>query len=299
MSPKLFSNGPSIEQAFQDFLLSREAKFCTPDTLRFYHDTTAKLVEWLIERGVTRARQITVPLVQEYLTEVRARGVKDATVHAHARGARAFLTWMTQAKIHEKMYLPMPRVARKERKALNRQQVEALILGAQTLRDRVLVLLMVDSGLRRAEVAQLNWSDLDRETGKLKVRQGKGRKYRVTFVGVKTLNALSWYHASLIRNKERDPLVQTYQGKRMTGSGIRHALRRLSQRTGVPAHPHLMRRTFAALALRGGVNPIHLQELMGHASLETTRRYIQITEDDLQIAHRKFGPVDCMMEVAA
>jgi site-specific recombinase XerD len=104
MSPKLFSNGPSIEQAFQDFLLSREAKFCTPDTLRFYHDTTAKLVEWLIERGLTRARQITVPLVQEYLAEVRARGVKDATVHAHARGARAFLTWMHQAgSIHNKI----------------------------------------------------------------------------------------------------------------------------------------------------------------------------------------------------
>jgi integrase/recombinase XerD len=56
--------------------------------------------------------------------------------------------------------------------------------------------------------------------------------------------------------------------------------------------PHALRRTFATLALKAGMNPLHLQGLLGHSSLEMTRRYVQMMDEDLVEAHRMYGPVD-------
>ena len=69
-------------------------------------------------------------------------------------------------------------------------------------------------------------------------------------------------------------------------------LRRLSDKTGIYFSSHVLRRSFATLSLRSGMDVIHLQKLMGHSTLEMTRRYTTLLEDDLIIAHNKFGPLD-------
>jgi site-specific recombinase XerD len=75
-------------------------------------------------------------------------------------------------------------------------------------------------------------------------------------------------------------------------NGLRSLLLRISERSGVHIAPHALRRTFATLALKAGMNPLHLQGLLGHSSLEMTRRYVQMMDEDLVEAHRMYGPVD-------
>lgn len=75
-------------------------------------------------------------------------------------------------------------------------------------------------------------------------------------------------------------------------NGLRSILLRISERSGVHIAPHALRRTFATLALKAGMNPLHLQGLLGHSSLEMTRRYVQMMDEDLVEAHRMYGPVD-------
>ena len=67
---------------------------------------------------------------------------------------------------------------------------------------------------------------------------------------------------------------------------------RISERAGIKVTPHALRRTFATLSRRSGMDLLELQALMGHASLEMTKRYIEMLEDDLIEAHRKHGPID-------
>jgi site-specific recombinase XerD len=69
-------------------------------------------------------------------------------------------------------------------------------------------------------------------------------------------------------------------------------MERISARCGVHIAPHDLRRTFATLALRAGMNPLHLQGLLGHSTLEMTRRYVQMVDDDLVEAQRQHGPMD-------
>ena len=87
-------------------------------------------------------------------------------------------------------------------------------------------------------------------------------------------------------------LVQTKHGCRFSFNRLRSCLLRIGERAEIHISPHILRRTFATLSLRSGMNPLHLQGLLGHSSLEMVRRYIQMVDEDLLQAHREHGPVD-------
>lgn len=81
-------------------------------------------------------------------------------------------------------------------------------------------------------------------------------------------------------------------GKRLSPNGLRSALLRIEKRVGIHITPHAFRRTFATLSLRVGMNLILLQAMMGHSSLEMTRKYIQMLDEALVEAHKAHGPVE-------
>jgi site-specific recombinase XerD len=291
----LFRNRIKVDKALELFMASREATMCTPATIDFYQRMLGPLVEWLLDRRVRTIDKVTVPIVQDFLNHVKARGVKDSTVHAYARGARAWLLWANRNGYHpERLFLPMPRVAKRKLPVLSAVEVQTVLNGCKTLRDRAIILLMVDTGLRRLETVNVNWGDLDRKTGVIQVRAGKGRKDRTVVVGNNTREVLEAYRQS-VDHHHKDPLIQTAYGNRMRPTGLREVLRRLSRRTGIKLTPHTLRRTFATLSLRAGVNPMHLQGLMGHATLEQTRKYVVLIDEDLQRAHKLYGPIDRLL----
>ncbi len=95
-----------------------------------------------------------------------------------------------------------------------------------------------------------------------------------------------------ISHEDNTPVFQTQSGTRYKHSGFRHVIRRISERSDIPFSAHDLRRTFATLSLKPGMNVLHLQSLLGHANLEMTRRYVQIVEDDLGESNKEYGPID-------
>jgi len=73
---------------------------------------------------------------------------------------------------------------------------------------------------------------------------------------------------------------------------LRSLLLRIGKKAGIHLSPHALRRTFATLSLQNGMDIVSLQTLLGHSSLETTRRYIQWLDSDLLEDHRKHSPAD-------
>ena len=151
--------------------------------------------------------------------------------------------------------------------------------------------LLVDSGARRSETCSLNWGNIDLNNGLVNIKRGKGGKARSVVVGISTRRDLLKYRRT-VRHEYDDPLFQTSRQRRLTPNGLRSVLVRLSERSGVKVAPHILRRTFATLSLKAGMNPLHLQGLLGHASLEMTKRYILMVDEDLLEAHKEYGPID-------
>ena len=83
-----------ILESYQDFILSRQAALLSPSTIEFYERTVGELISFLSERGIYEPEGITSGLVRCYFSSVAERGVASATVHAHARGTRAFLRFL-------------------------------------------------------------------------------------------------------------------------------------------------------------------------------------------------------------
>ena len=139
----------------------------------------------------------------------------------------------------------------------------------------------------------LNLGDVILATSTVRVRQGKGSKDRVVFLGDLSKRYLVKY-LDLRETLEPDgPLWVTNQGQRLRYHGLRSMVIRRAKKAGVPApRLHDFRRAFALSSLRGGCDLISLQRLMGHADLTILKRYLAQTEADLRAAHARAGPVD-------
>jgi site-specific recombinase XerD len=164
------------------------------------------------------------------------------------------------------------------------------------VRNRALLLVLADSGLRATEVLHLlieDWRSADRG---LFVRGGKGRKDRVAFVGPTTSRALK---AWLARHPNPSPEAFLFTDRRGRPLKYRHlvqVLHRLSLRAGLflhrRLHPHALRHFAGTSWLRHGAGLDEVRRLLGHESLNTTLRYSSLVGADHQRAHRKAGVIE-------
>jgi len=177
-------------------------------------------------------------------------------------------------------------------------QVAAVLDAAEkTLmpqRNLCLLMLLVDSGLRRGEALGLGLTDLDLEIGKVHVF-GKGRKMRWVPLGCASSQALRDWLAQ--RAPVADPhLFVTDEGTPLHADGVRSLFMRLQQRVGLPRlYPHLMRHTFAQLYLERVQDVKSLQQILGHSRSSTTLDlYVRYPFDVLKRLHAQGSPVDAI-----
>ena len=287
----------ALHDAYTDFILSRQAMLCSPQTIRFYHFTAGRFIRYLQENSVTSPHETTARHIRAYLAELVEHRLSDSYIHGHARAIRTLVRFWYKEKYIEKLItFQMPAVSQKRQPVCSADEVRKIVSVCHTTRDKALVLLMVDTGLRRAEICSLNWGDIDISSGLVRVARGKGGKARSVVVGYKTRRALLAYRREIINHSDKDPVIQTIHGRRFTYNGLRSALLRIGKRVDIHLSPHTLRRTFATLSLRAGMNLIQLQAILGHSSLEMTRKYIIMIDDDLLEAHRLHGPVDSFLK---
>lgn len=170
-------------------------------------------------------------------------------------------------------------------------------------RDRAILLLLVDTGLRASELCNLKIRDFDRKTGRIAVHHGKGDKGRNVYPGQAARSALWRYlqERSAARRADsgdatlhpHEPLFATNTNQHMARDNLLHTIQRIAQRAGVQhANVHKFRHTFAISFLRNGGNIYALQDLLGHSDLETVRTYLKIADRDLRAAMAAASPAD-------
>ena len=155
-----------------------------------------------------------------------------------------------------------------------------------------ILMLLLDCGLRIAELASLKLGDVDTDTGTIVVQRGKGGKGRMMHIGDKAQKAL-WRYLCLYRNGDSDGLFVGQDGKPLERAGLQTMIERLGRKSGVKVHAHKLRHTFAISYLRNGGDIFSLKYLLGHNSLTMVEHYLQsLNAEDAAKAHKRFSPVD-------
>lgn len=184
-----------------------------------------------------------------------------------------------------------------ERNLVLRQPDQRKIMG---LRDFCILSLMVNTGLRRAEVCGLNRGSL-KTAGKkifLYIFGKGGRERKIPIRNVEMLTALTRYF-SMAGNLESPDAPMFYQAKykkalgpqRMTASTIRYLVARHVAAAGIKKHitAHSLRHTFCTLTLQSGADLATVQALAGHSSVATTSRYLHTSEELMEKAIEKLA----------
>ncbi|WP_346779376.1 tyrosine-type recombinase/integrase [Paenibacillus brevis] len=166
------------------------------------------------------------------------------------------------------------------------------------LRNYVMMLTLLDTGIRLKELANLQVTDVLLDEGSLRVNHGKGRKSRLVPIERIAADELKRYlleRGTLNHNF----LWVTLDNKPFLPGGIRTMIARYCQSAkikGIQCSCHTFRHTFAKKYLLNGGDVFTLKSIMGHAHIETTEMYVELFASDLQAQHEKFSPIEHLAE---
>lgn len=287
-----------IVGAIESFSLDATARGLSPKTLSVYHLWLFRLSEFLASRDIDACAQVTPNDLRAFFVKLQESNLSPATIHQAFRNTHAFWKWCESESIialSPMSRLRAPPIPKKLVPRLSEAQIlellKALDSTAWPVRNRALILLMLDSGLRRGEVVGLQLADVDLVLGCVRV-WGKGGRQRAVPIGETTTRALrEWIQAR--GRLSRDSLFMDDEGFQMTGDAVRALLRRLKAKLGWrKLGAHLLRHTFATRYLKRG-NLKACSQILGHTKIATTADvYVDFDFDDLKQQHHDASPVD-------
>jgi site-specific recombinase XerD len=243
------------------FLKSRRQGLST-GTLKFYR-TYLNLSKSVI------GTKIIGQQVSRYLESLKC---SNGGRHAYYRALRAFYNWLYSRKSgfnlnpqdNPILYVDPPKVEKKILPSLTTEQVCILINQADSVRDKAIISLLTDSGLRLSELANIKVADIDWEHRLIRV-WCKGNKEALATYGDKTESLLKQWVSEFHPNGHLIWGINKW--------GIIEMLNQLRLKTGLPCNPHTFRRTFACLLRKAGVDTMTIKDLGRWESLEMVQRY--------------------------
>jgi site-specific recombinase XerD len=285
----------------------------SPLTIRQYHHYLNHLLGWLGREApeVKDLPDLTTEVVRRYklalarhVNEHSGRPLTRATQTYFLIALRSMLRyWTLQGmEVLAPDRIELGKAASRSLKFLDPDQLRRLLAAPDIneprgLRDRAMLESFFSTGLRLAELARLDRGDINLKTREFGVI-GKGRKPRVVFLSDAACDWLGRYLES--RSDRWKPLFIRMKGtvdKTPGGPGMRMSTRSIERVVqkyvkvaglGVKATPHTLRHSFATDLLSNGADLRAVQELLGHANLNTTQIYTHVTNPQLRAAHRKF-----------
>ena len=285
----------------ESFLIDRRSQGLSPDTIELYVKKLQYFLKYCEKQVLTQVSQINSDFIRRYLLEL-SETHNPGGVHACFRPLRTMLYWIEEEEIMPAGWknpirrVKAPKLPTDPIEPIQIEEIHQLLKTCQSnysgARDKAMMLGLLDTGARAKEFLNINLEDVDMATGAVMIRQGKGRKPRMVFLGRKTIRAIRGYLR--YRHDNYPALWVSIHGERMTYAALRCLLRRRAEKIrmkSIPT-PHDFRRAFALVMLRNGVDIFALQKLMGHSDLQILRRYLAQTDQDIHTAHMRGSPVD-------
>lgn len=291
-----------------------------------WHRTALGLMQGFLEEelDITQIDEVEADDISAWFAHMRttpgANGKvrNERTIQTYARSARAFFHWLIHRgtlEVNPFDRVVFPKVGRPLIQTITNEEFEQLLLACAppnetghfaeraTVRNRAILWLLYDTGIRVSELINLRLGDIDRKKGVVTVL-GKGSKERRIALGQNCLRNLSYYLDKHRPDEEElaewgssgeDHVFLSETRQQLTKNGMEMLFKRLKERAGITGKrisPHIFRHTFAINYLVKSNDPFSLQELLGHEDLTTVQNYMHMNDTILQEQKRKYSPGD-------
>lgn len=285
----------TVEEVFEDFLLSKKAKGTSDKTLETYNYHFRAISKYLDTSADITG--LSSRDLETMIAEMRNGNLSATSISSYTRTLKSFLSWCNDKDIttlNISLY-KAPEIAKDTyttpelKKLLQKPNMKNC--GFTEFRNWVIVNLLLNSGCRAKTVRTFLVKDVDLNGHRIIYQHTKNGKPQVSPLCDKMVSILREYlkHRG---GEANDPLFPNENGKPLTESGLRQAIEAYNLSRGVSKTSiHLYRHTFAGMFLRNGGDALHLQQHLGHSTLKMTKHYCAINDVDLMRNINTFNPL--------
>jgi site-specific recombinase XerD len=308
-----------LQAAIHGFLMDRELRNHSPNTLRTYRSQLRVVARWLEEQGVTDVEDVTITNLRAFLVHTQQRPASSinprrpsdasgqtltvATMQGYVKAIKVLFGWLVDEEVlarNPAARLQKPSGEKRLRVSFSDEHLSALfgVCDLETslgFRDYTLMLMLLDTGIRVEELCKITLDDV--REGYVTI-WGKGRKEREVGITPTTAKFL-WKYINLHRAAESDAvktLFTNIRGRPMTPSGVEQVFDKVAEAAGladdVVVTPHKLRHTFARTWLERGGDVYSLSRLLGHSSVKITEIYLEdFKSRQARVQYAQFSPL--------
>ena len=315
-----------LSKAVEGFLLTKSASGRSPNTIRNYRKELSRFIEITGDKEISSVTNEEIERYLHYLkydfritqlasTQISPRKLTSKTLRNAWGTLSVFWRWVAiEFSVANPFKVSPIKAYIKPINPLSLEEIEAILKACEkrpnrirngssysskrptALRDKAIILTLLDTGARVSEVAGINIGDIDLELGRILV-MGKGQKQRYIYIGKLCRQAIWKYITERYPQKHppvQEPLFLHKDGiHRMKSQGVLLVVKRLGEKAGIPnVHPHRFRHTYAIQFLRNGGNLFELQHILGHEDLAMVKNYVKLAQLDIENAARRASPAD-------
>lgn len=234
--------------------------------------------------------EMTVYDVRLFLALEKERGVSNRTLENTRANISAFFQWLLLEDIIQKnpcAAIPPIKYTDKIRLPFSNVEIDRLRFACKTDKERALIEVLLSSGVRVSELADITVPDVDFDRLSIHVKNGKGGKERTVFINQLALAHLQKYLLS--RKHTGNHLFYNKKGEPLNPGGVRYILNEIARRANVEnVHPHRFRRTFATGLANRGMDIQVIRKLLGHSNINTTLQYVYTSDESVHNSYQKY-----------
>jgi len=266
-------------------------------TVKNYLNTLRHFVLW-VDVPIEQVTYAKINLYIDYLLDKR---LAPKTINCHLGSIRGFYDYLRR---QQDIPLANPvkrgsllRLSRPLPKHLKEEDVSSLFRVINSKRDRAMFMLMLRSGLRVEEVANLTLGAIDWRRMRLYVYNGKGAKDRVVYISADTYKAVAAYVKTRLSSRIKKVfLVEkgTCKGQPLSVRGIQKRMEYYAKKAALPVSCHQLRHTMATQLLNADADLVTIQDLLGHSRIKTTQRYCKVC--NLKVQRDYFKAMQVVMQ---
>lgn len=285
----------TLGQAFEEFCRHNQIKGLAKETQRQYRIVVGNFVEWIGKENSVLS--ITAKTLDDYLYHHTMRGIKSVTLASMMKHIRRYIYFCIGRGYMEKIEVTIPKYEEELKEPYTEEEMKLLLARPQSnhwveWRCWAMTNYFYSTGQRLSTALNVQVFHLDLEKATVKLVWNKDKKQKYMPLSSALVKVLREY-IQLSGLQEEDYLFPEYEGKQLTRRGAEDAMTdynhsRGVERTGI----HLFRHTFAKCYVQNGGNPVKLQKLLNHKTIEQTMKYVNMYNSDISSDLDLFNPLD-------